>query len=190
MFRWIALVVFAGSMGVSAWHRRRARQLTGAVPRGREPAALIAGRVAVALPLFGGVAAYLAYPPSMGWASLPLPAWVRWTGVGLGLVTALFLHRVLTALGANVSETVLTKDEHELVTTGSYRRVRHPLYSAGIALFTSVGLMAANGFILLWTLVALAAVRLVVLPREEAELIERFGDEYRAYRERTGALLP
>lgn len=190
MFRWIAVALFVGSLGMSAWHRRRARRLTGTIRRGREPPLLIAGRLAVALPLFGGVLAYLVYPPSIDWASIPAPTWVRWAGVGIGLATAPMLYWVLRTLGANISETVLTKEEHELVTTGPYRWVRHPLYSAGIALFSSVGLMAANGFVLVWTLGALVSVRLVVIPREEAELIQTFGEDYRRYREGTGALVP
>lgn len=53
-----------------------------------------------------------------------------------------------------------------------------------------MALMAANWFILLWAVVASIAVRLVVIPREEAELVARFGDDYRRYRSGTGSLLP
>jgi protein-S-isoprenylcysteine O-methyltransferase Ste14 len=38
---------------------------------------------------------------------------------------------VFSALGRNVSETVLTKGDHELVTAGPYRWIRHPLYTTG-----------------------------------------------------------
>lgn len=85
---------------------------------------------------------------------------------------------------------MLTKPQHRLVTTGPYRWVRHPLYTVAIALFASLGLMAANWFILLWTVVALIALRLVVIPREEAQLVAKFGDEYRRYRSETGSFLP
>jgi protein-S-isoprenylcysteine O-methyltransferase Ste14 len=59
-----------------------------------------------------------------------------------------------------------------------------------MALFVSIGLMAANWFILLWAAVALIALRLVVIPREEAQLVAKFGDAYRRYRRGTGLLLP
>lgn len=190
MFRWFALVVFLATLGISAGRRWQARRVGGAIRRGEEPRGLIAGRLLVALPLFGGVVAYLANPDWMGWASLSLPLWVRWTGVALGLSVVPSIYWVLTALGTNVTETVLTKPQHRLVTTGPYRWVRHPLYTLGIALFLAIALMAANWFILLWAVVASIAVRLVVIPREEAQLVARFGDDYRRYRSGTGSLLP
>ena len=190
MFRWFALAVFLGPLGISAWRRWQARRAIGAIARSQEPPLLIVGRLLVALPLYGGVVGYLANPGWMAWASLSVPSSVRWIGVALGLLTVPAVYWVLTTLGANVSETVLTKQRHQLVTTGPYRWVRHPLYSAGIALFLSSGLMAANWFILLWAVIALAAMRLVIIPREEAQLVLRFGDEYRRYRDGTGSLLP
>jgi protein-S-isoprenylcysteine O-methyltransferase Ste14 len=115
---------------------------------------------------------------------------VRWTGVALGLLVVPSIWWVLSTIGANVSETVLTKAQHRLVTAGPYAWVRHPLYAVGIVLFLSVALIAANWFILLWTALTAAAVRFVVIPQEEANLIAAFGDAYRTYQGRTGALLP
>lgn len=190
MFRWFVLAVFVATLGISAWHRRRARQTSGTISRRRESRRLIVGRIVVALPLFGGVIAYVADPRAMAWASLPLPEWLRWVGVAAGVLVVPAAHWVLTNLGANVSETVLVKPQHRLVTSGPYRWVRHPLYTDGITLFVSIGLMAANWFILLWGLVAAFGIRLVVIPREEAELEARFAEDYRRYRRSTGALAP
>ena len=190
MFRWFALAIFLASLSISAQRRWRARRAGRTVLRREEPTALIAGRVLVGLPLFGGVLVYLANPRWMAWASLSVPTWLRWIGVALGLLVVPLVYWVLTTLGTNVSETVLTKPGHELVTTGPYRWVRHPLYLAGVTLFASIGLVAANWFILSWALVAVIAVRLAVIPREEAQLMARFGDAYRAYRSGTGSLVP
>lgn len=190
MFRWTALFVFLAAISISATLRRKAREASGAIPRTREPPGLIAGRLVVALPLFGGVLAYLLNPAWMAWGSLGLPPWIRWAGVALGLLAVPSVYWVLSNLAENVSETVLTKQRHRLVTTGPYRWVRHPLYTVGIALFASIGLMAANGFILLWAAVASIAIRVVVIPREEAHLVGTFGDDYRRYRRRTGAMWP
>lgn len=190
MFRWLALTVFVLTLGISARLRARARARTGTIPRSREPAGLIAGRLVVALPLFGSVLAYLLNPRWMDWASVGLHPGLRWLGAALGVAVVPGIHWVLSHLGSNVSETVLTKEDHQLVTSGPYRWVRHPLYAVGICLFLSVGLMAANAFILAWTALALVALRLVVVPREESALIAKFGDDYGSYRSSTGALFP
>lgn len=190
MFRWIALSVFLASVSISTMLRRRARRAVGAIPRRLEPSALIAMRLLVALPLFGGVIAYLANPGWMAWASLPWPSWARWLGVALGVLVVPASYWVLNTLGSNVSETVLTKQHQQLVRTGPYRWVRHPLYTTGTALFVGIGLMAANWFILLWAGIALIGLLAAVIPREEAELVLRFGDEYRRYQRETGAMLP
>ena len=191
MFRWLALVVFVGAVVVSGLHRRRAHARTGSIPRSREDPALIAGRLLVALPLFGGTLAYALNPRWMAWSSFEAPEWVRWLGVALGLCVVPAVHWVLGALGSNVSETVLVKERHELVTNaGPYRWVRHPLYTTGITLFIAIGLLAANWFILSLAVFAMVLIRTVVVPREERELIARFGAGYQGYRKRTGAMVP
>ena len=53
----------------------------------------------------------------------------------------------------------------------------------------SLGIVAANWFMGLASLVV-STMLLIRLPKEEEKLIERFGDEYRAYMKRTGRLLP
>jgi protein-S-isoprenylcysteine O-methyltransferase Ste14 len=191
MLRWLALAVLAGAIAVSGFHRRRARLRSGTIPRSREAPSLIAGRLLVALPLFGGSVAYIMNPGWMAWSSFDAPEGLRWAGAALGAGVVPAVHWVLTALGSNVSETVLTKDRHELVTgAGPYRWIRHPLYTTGIALFVAIGLMAANWLILGMAAIALIAIRTVVVPREERALIARFGAGYEEYRRRTGAMMP
>jgi protein-S-isoprenylcysteine O-methyltransferase Ste14 len=126
----------------------------------------------------------------MSWSSLDLPDGLRWVGAALGLLCVPTAYWVFSTIGRNVSETVLTKDGHELITAGPYHWVRHPLYTVGVTLFGAVGLMAANWFILLFAAITLLAIRLVVIPLEERELVARFGDAYREYVRRNGALLP
>ena len=67
--------------------------------------------------------------------------------------------------------------------------MRHPIYAAYIVFMTSIALVTAN-----WFFIALLVVSVVVLalriPKEEQMLIEVFGDEYKAYIQRTGGLFP
>jgi protein-S-isoprenylcysteine O-methyltransferase Ste14 len=191
MFRWFGLAVLVAGIGVSGFHRRRARLRSGTIPRSSEASMLIAGRLLVALPLFGGSLAYIMNPAWMEWSSFEAPAWLRWIGVALGVCVVPAVNWVLTALGSNVSETVFVKERHELVTSaGPYRWIRHPLYTTGSALFIALGLIAANWFLLAMALIALVLIRTVVVPREEKELVTRFGSAYEVYRRRTGAMAP
>lgn len=190
MIRLIAVFVFLGTLMTSAFHRRKAAQQAETIPRRSESTTMIVGRLLVALPLFGSVVLYLVNPAWMSWSTLDLPSVFSWAGVVIGLVVIPLAHWVLSHLGRNVSPTVLTKDDQSLVVSGPYRRVRHPLYSVGVLLFVSVGLMAANWFILLCACILAFAVRAFVVPLEEERLIDRFGSEYEAYRARTGSMIP
>jgi protein-S-isoprenylcysteine O-methyltransferase Ste14 len=75
------------------------------------------------------------------------------------------------------------------VTTGPYRWVRHPFYVSVLLLVLSCAMLAANWFIFGCGL-ALFAMMSLRTRIEEEKLVERFGDEYHRYRERTGAFLP
>lgn len=190
MFRWIALVAVVGTLGISVYYRRRARQGGEVLDRRLETPGMKLLRAAVGLPLYGGLLAYLVRPRWMWWAAFEVPEAVRWAGAAVGLAAVPGAWWVLRHLGRNVSETVLTKSDHALVTTGPYRWIRHPLYTSGGLLFLGVGLMAGNWFLLLFTILAITAIRFAVVPAEEEALLERFGDDYRRYSGGTGRLLP
>ena len=190
MLRLIAVLTVVATFGISAYYRYRARLTAGTIPRANEPMGLITGRALVSIPLFGSVLAYLIQPRWMAWAELPLPAWARWLGAGLGILAVPFALWVFRSIGSNVSETVLTKPGQTLVTIGPYHWIRHPLYAASGLLLLGVGLMAANWLILLLATFALVLIRIVVIPREEAALLELFGSQYRDYITTTGSLVP
>ncbi len=125
----------------------------------------------------------------MAWSSLPLPLWLRWAGVGIGIPTGLLLIVTFRTLGRNLTDTVVTRSEHSLVTSGPYRWVRHPFYLATILAVTANSLVTANWFI---ALTGACAFGLLLLRTriEEEKLIERFGQDYLNYMERTGRFFP
>src|SRR5215207_1624426 len=190
VFRGIAATLFVAALSVSAYHRHRAEQASEEKISWREEGlpTIIALR-ASGLALLLSVVAYLLNPRWMKWSSLSLPTWLRWSGAGLGAATLPLSYWVFRSLGKNITPTVETRKNHELVTGGPYRWVRHPLYSVGTSFFVSLSVLAANWFIGLGSLSALAML-LVRLPKEEAKLIERFGNEYREYMRCTGRLFP
>lgn len=141
------------------------------------------------LALWTAVIAFMINPGWMAWASLPLPVPARWTGVGLTILIAVLLTWTLRSLGPNLTDTVVTRAAHTLVTRGPYRWVRHPFYDCMALFMLAIALMMANWFVLVAGIVvfALLAIR---SRTEEDKLLERFGEPYRAYRAATGRFLP
>ncbi len=190
MLRGLMFALLLSAVAVSGYHRARARSGGDAVARSREGPVFLTLRILGASVLFGSVLACVFAPGLMAWASFEVPSQVRWIAATLGALDLLAIHWVLGTLGRNVTETVLTKENHELVTVGPYRWIRHPLYTTGLALFLFLGLMAGNWFILAVAAVAFVLFRALVIPREEQALLAKFGDRYRTYMERTGRLIP
>jgi protein-S-isoprenylcysteine O-methyltransferase Ste14 len=141
------------------------------------------------LVLWGGVIAFMINPASMAWSSVPLSASLRWSGAGLCVLTAALLIWTLRSLGKNLTDTVVTRQAHTLITRGPYQWVRHPFYDCMFLFLIGTALMTANWFVLASGLVVFA----ILASRsktEEEKLLERFGEPYRAYRTRTGRFLP
>jgi protein-S-isoprenylcysteine O-methyltransferase Ste14 len=91
-------------------------------------------------------------------------------------------------LGANWSAAVSIRDDHELIHTGPYRRIRHPIYTGMI--------MASAGTALVLGQVRglIAAIFLAAFYRkarkEERWLEQEFGDKFKAHTRHTGMFLP
>lgn len=190
LFRWFFIAIFVGILSISGYFRYRARQSGEAIPRAREGNLAMLTRFLFAAPLYLPILAYMLNPAWMAWSSIPLPVGLRWLGAAVGLGALPLVYWVVSSIGNNISETFLTKEKHVLVTHGPYRWVRHPLYSAATIALVSLSILAANWFMLATACVAFIGVAALVIPREEAELIRKFGDEYREYVLRTGRFAP
>ncbi len=119
-----------------------------------------------------------------------LPSLIRVTGGVFGLASvALFVwaHR---SLGANFCVTPRIRHTHELVTHGPYRHIRHPIYAAAILQGIGFFLLSANVLVGGVWAVGLLGFFVIRVPREEAGLRRRFGDHWREYCRRTGAVWP
>jgi protein-S-isoprenylcysteine O-methyltransferase Ste14 len=92
-------------------------------------------------------------------------------------------------LGGNWSATVQLKQEHELITTGPYRLVRHPIYTGLLLLFLGNAVMVGDWRGLLAVAIVLASFWRK-LRLEETWMAEHFGEPYRLYQARTKALIP
>jgi protein-S-isoprenylcysteine O-methyltransferase Ste14 len=76
-----------------------------------------------------------------------------------------------------------------LVTSGPYRWMRHPMYTAALVLVIATTFLTASAIVGIGGVVmfALLAARSRI---EERRLVEKFGDAYRDYQKRTGRFLP
>jgi protein-S-isoprenylcysteine O-methyltransferase Ste14 len=90
---------------------------------------------------------------------------------------------------AGVPELEGTGETEALLTDGIYARVRHPRYT-GVA-FSLMGVALITNYLALYVVTVLSIVALwVVAALEERELMDRFGEAYRAYRSRVPRFLP
>lgn len=181
----VGFLVICG-LAVSAYYRRQADKTREGVITSDGPFRVLR---LIGLVFAACLLAYLLAPGWVRWASFSVPRELRFIGFVLSIGSLPLIGWVFHTLQGNVTPTAGTRADHELVTNGPYRWIRHPLYTFGTAFWTGICLLAAN-----WLLMGLLAVACLGIalrtPLEEARLIEEFGDEYRSYSERTGRYFP
>jgi protein-S-isoprenylcysteine O-methyltransferase Ste14 len=155
----------------------------------REGLGMFAVRAALFFLLLGWLILYGINPPWMKVLLAPFPGWLRWAGFALGLASLGFWTWTQVMLGKEWSPQLQLREEHHLVTAGPYARIRHPIYTATISYGASLALVTANWVFIVFAVVAGAGL-FSRIPKEEQMMIEQFGEEYRAYMQRTGRLLP
>lgn len=116
-----------------------------------------------------------------------------WIG-GIGatiLASAVWLFwRSHADLGRNWSPSLQLREEHQLVTTGVYRSIRHPMYASQWLWSVAHPLLLQNWIARWSSLLLFLPLYLSRVPREEQMMLERFGEAYRAYMRRTGCVIP
>ena len=134
----------------------------------------------------------IALPTLPGWLGqcfLPR-SWILY-GIGVGVVAAglgfsIWARRVL---GGNWSGTVTLKEDHELIQSGPYRWIRHPIYTGILLGFTGSAIARDEWRGILAVLIAGVALWRK-LGLEERWMHEQFGARYDGYRRHTWALIP
>ena len=120
------------------------------------------------------------------WPSGLLPFWL---GAGITVGGILFAVWAREHLGRNWSRSVTIKEGHELITTGPYAVVRHPIYTGMLAGFLgmAIAISQVRGFIVL---VLIFVAFWVKLRLEEKWMRAQFGETYATYARKTAALVP
>ncbi|MDK2981547.1 MAG: hypothetical protein PWQ55_1894 [Chloroflexota bacterium] len=119
-----------------------------------------------------------------------LPQAAYYIGMLAFLLGLWLLWRAHTDLARSWSAVVQIKRDQQLITEGIYAHIRHPIYSAHLLWGAAQVLLIHNwlaGFLGAMLITAIIALR---IPREEKMLLGQYGQAYRDYMHRTGALLP
>jgi len=139
---------------------------------------------------FISVLTYAINPDWLSFSRLSLPGGIRWAGAGIALIGFALLQWAQVTLATSWSDTPRMMKEQTLITSGPYRIIRHPIYTAFILILGSTLLISSNWLIgFCW----LGMTTLEIASRisfEESLMIEFFGDQYREYMKSTGRLLP
>lgn len=189
VFRLVLVLGFVAVFPIALYYRLRAHASKEKLNHRTEGLFILLTLRPIAVIRMMGVLAYVVNPAWMAWSSVRLPLWLRWLGVGVGAIAGALLIVVMRTLGPNLTDTVVTRVRHTLVTSGPYRWVRHPFYVAFALVVTADSLVTANWFL---ALTGAATLALLVLRTniEERKLVERFGAPYRSYMETTGRFFP
>ena len=190
VFRLIVLAVLLFAFGISASYRKKARDEGGVIERKEEGWPALVLRMVFALPLLAVLLLNIFYPRFVTWSKIDIPLYLRIIGLVIAVSCVPLIWWVFHSIGNFVSETILTKDSYQLVTSGPYRRVRHPLYASTLLLLFSISLVFGDWIVFGYTLAGVIAFRLLVIPAEEERLLDSFGEDYESYQSRTGTLLP
>ena len=128
----------------------------------------------------------------VGWLHLrllPRAFWLEALGIGVTLAGFAFATWARIHLGRNWSSSVTSRVQHELIRSGPYRWVRHPIYS-GLLLALAGTALVRGELCTLFSLVVVYAGWKLKSRLEERMMTGTFGQEYTAYANATGALVP
>ena len=120
---------------------------------------------------------------------LPDTLAIKLLGIALevgGAALAIWARRTL---GHNWSAEITIKEDHELIRTGPYSKVRHPIYSGLLAMYAGTAIVSGQMHALLGLLLGIAAY-LRKTRMEEQNMVIAFGGKYQTYRDETSALVP
>ena len=130
------------------------------------------------------------FTPWLAFADYDLPDWAGWVGVALAVAALGVFWRAHVDLGRNWSPSLQLMEQHTLVTHGIYRFIRHPMYASQLILTVAQMLLLQNWIAGPGGLLLFLPLYFLRVPREEQMMLEKFGEQYRAYIRRTGRVLP
>lgn len=126
----------------------------------------------------------------LDFANYTLPVWAGWIGVVLIAAALYVFWRAHADLGLNWSPTLEIREKHELITRGIYGVIRHPMYASQWVLAIAQPLLLQNWLVGFANLIIFIPFYFLRVQAEEKMMQDSFGDEYRNYMKKTGAVFP
>lgn len=123
-------------------------------------------------------------------ADYPSGMMIRTLGILVFVAGLWVLWRSHMDLGRNFSPSLFIRNDHTLVTTGIYKRIRHPMYLSFYMWAIGQALLIDNWLAGPLGLIAFMLIYIFRIDREEQQLVETFGAQYVSYQKKTGRLLP
>ena len=123
-------------------------------------------------------------------ADYPVIPALTYLGTAVEVVCLWLFYRTHHDLGQNWSVSLDLRERHTLVTTGVYSLVRHPMYAGFWLMALGQALLLPNWVAGPAGLIGFGILFFGRVGREEAMMIEAFGDDYRAYMRRTARVVP
>jgi len=153
------------------------------------------GRLEVVLLIGAGLGTTLV---PIVWATTGFPAFADYSlhpvafafGVAAIVIGNWLFYRSHADLGLYWSVTLQMREDHQLMTSGVYARIRHPMYAAMFLQGIGHLLFISNWIVGPAWLITFGILYLIRVGHEERMMLDRFGSEYETYIRRTGRLLP
>lgn len=128
--------------------------------------------------------------PLLAFADVDLPFLVHWLGAAVMVIGIIVFVQSHEFLGRQWSPSLELIDEHELVATGPYRHVRHPMYTAIFLITLAQALLLDNWVAGPSGLIAFTLLYVLRVDDEEAMMEAQFGSTWTEYAARTPRLMP
>ena len=187
LFPVLYLVGFAVGAAIRACYAKKFKQDRSAIYRREGLMVLVVASlwgITILLPFF-----YL-FTDWLDFVDYRLPDWAGWGGAAIFGVALWLLWRSHADLGRNWSVAAEVREKQNLVTSGVFKYMRHPMYSAHLLWGIAQALLVHNWIAGVASLAVFLPLYLLRVPSEEKVMLNEFGDEYREYMKRSGRVFP
>jgi protein-S-isoprenylcysteine O-methyltransferase Ste14 len=126
----------------------------------------------------------------LDFARMNLPELIRWVALIVFAANLWFFWWCHKTLSGHWSGILEIKKDHQLIKSGPYKKIRHPMYLHFWLFVSTEGLILDNWLVVIFSVLFWAILYFIRVPKEEQMMIDEFGEEYRKYMKETGRIFP